>query len=137
MPSLLRAHAYVRTEAPPEPWTPEADDTTLVPLVGEMLAAALARGTELADVTLSFANVVVEPDPDDPGPMPTGDHVAVSVLGGGDWSPERTWRPGDGGAPFVSPDLHAAAERAGAVFGYTRQLPDGGGGVVVWFRRAG
>jgi len=136
--ALLRAHAFLRTEAPPEPWTPDADDATFVPLLGEMIGAALASGNELSDLTLSFANLVVSSD-DDPEapPMPEGELVGITVRGGGRWEPERTWRP-DAGAdppPFVSPSLEAAAARAGAVFGYTRSQPDGGA-VVVWFRRA-
>ncbi len=58
--SVRRAHAFLRTEAPPEPWQMDADET-FFPLLGEMIAAGLARGNELGDITLSFANVRVKP----------------------------------------------------------------------------
>lgn len=139
MPSVLRAHAFMRTEGPPEPWTPEADDETFFGLLGEMIVAGLARENELADLTLSAANVVVEPDPadDEPASMPVGDLVSFGVSGAGDWTPERIWRPEAGSLPppFVTGDLEAAAVRAGAVYGYTRATGEGGA-VVVWFRRA-
>ena len=57
---VLNAHGFMRTEAPPEPWQPEADDETFFRLLGEMIAAGLARGTDLPDLTLSFSNVVIE-----------------------------------------------------------------------------
>ena len=134
--SLLRAHSFMRTEAPPEPWTPDVDDEDLVRLLGEMIAAALACGTALPDLTFAIANVVAEDDEDPDATAPTGEFVAVSVTGAGERLPERTWRPGGGTPedPFVSADLETAAERAGAVFGYSRHI-DGVGTVVVWFRR--
>jgi hypothetical protein len=136
--AVLRAHAFVRTEAPPEPWSPDAEDEPFVRVLGEMLGAAQAAGADLSNLTLSFSNVVVEPDDDDDEPMsmPVGDLVAVTVRVAGPWDrPERTWRPGPAPSPFVSRDLASAAERAGAVYGYTRTLADGGA-VTVWFRRA-
>jgi hypothetical protein len=136
---MLRAHAFMRTEAPPEPWTPEADDETFLGLLAEMIVAGLVRGNDLTELTLSAANVVVEQDPadDEAQSTPPGEFVAFIVSGGGEWTPERTWSP-DRGAnppPFVTDDLEAAAVRAGAAYGYTRAT-DGGGAVVVWFRRA-
>ena len=82
--SVLRAHAYLHTEAPPEPWQPDADDSTFFQLL-----AGLTRGNELGNLTLSFANVSIETPAADP--MPEGDHVAVTIRSRGDWSPERTW----------------------------------------------
>ena len=38
--AVLRAHAFLRTEAPPEPWTPDADDETFVPLLGDIVTDA-------------------------------------------------------------------------------------------------
>ena len=134
--SLLRAHSFMRTEAPPEPWTPDVDDEDLVQLLGEMIVAGIARGGELADLMLSVANVVVEDDHDPDATLPRGELVAVSVSGPGRWRPEQTWRPGEAARsdPFVTADLEAAAERAGAVFAYTRDT-GGAGAVVMWFRR--
>ena len=128
----------MRTESPPEPWTPEADDETFVRLIGELIVAGLARGNELPELTLSVANVVVEDTSrDEEDHVPRGEYVAFSVRGGGDWTPERTWQPEAGAtpSPFVSRDLEWAAELAGARFGYTRAIAEGGA-VVVWFRRA-
>jgi len=50
---VLRAHSYIRTEAPPEPWQPDADDETFFGLLGEMIVLGLSRGNELGDLTLS------------------------------------------------------------------------------------
>ena len=140
VPSLLRAHASIRTEAPPEPWTPAGDHDALARLIEEMIAAGLARGHAPGDLTLSFSNVIADREDEEDGEdddMPAGALVAVSVRGPGDWLPERTWRPSTGAVPppFVDAALEAAADRAGAVFGYTRDLGDGGA-VVVWFARA-
>ena len=130
---VLRAHSYMRTEAPPEPWQPDADDETFFGLLGEMIVLGLTRGSELDDLTLSFANVTVEPSA--AGPMPVGDHVAVTIRGPGDWTPERTWQAGEPGSvhPFVTPDLEAAATRAGAVFGYVRQTAPDEGSITMLF----
>lgn len=53
---LLRAHAHVRIEQPPVLWEAEAQDVALARLLGEMIAAALARGTPLSEVVLNVAN---------------------------------------------------------------------------------
>lgn len=133
---VLRAHAFMRTEAPPEVWQPDTDDETFFHLLGEMIAAGLVRGSDLANLTLSFSNLVVETSA--AGPMPVGEHVAVTVRGAGDWTPEGTWDRGHGASPrpFVSPDLETAAEASDAVFGYTRQTTSTDGSVTVLFRRA-
>jgi hypothetical protein len=133
---VLRAHAFMRTEAPPETWQPEADDESFFRVLGEIIAAGLARGNELADLTLSFSNMVVEDSA--AGSMPVGEHVAMTVRGAGDWSPEGTWARGRGASPspFVSSELEAAVEASDAVFGYTRQTGPTGGSITVLFARA-
>lgn len=133
---MLRAHAFMRTEAPPEIWQPEADDETFFRLLGEMIAAGLARENELDDLTLSFSNMVVEDSA--ARSIPVGDHVAMTVRGAGDWSPEGTWARGRGASPspFVSSDLEAAAEASDTVFGYTRQTGPTDGSITVLLARA-
>jgi hypothetical protein len=133
---VLRAHAYLRTEAPPEPWEPDADEETFFRLLGEMIVAGLSRGNELGDVTLSFANVSVEPAAADP--MPAGDHVAMTIRASGDWTPERTWdrRRGASPAPFFTNDLEAAISASDSVFGYVRQTDPDEGSITVLFPRA-
>lgn len=126
----------MRTEAPPEIWQPEADDETFFRLLGEMIAAGLARENELDDLTLSFSNMVVEDSA--ARSIPVGDHVAMTVRGAGDWSPEGTWARGRGASPspFVSSDLEAAAEASDTVFGYTRQTGPTDGSITVLLARA-
>jgi len=51
---LLRAHAFMRVERPPELWEAAAEDTTLVPLLGEMIAARLAAAGARYAYTRSF-----------------------------------------------------------------------------------
>jgi hypothetical protein len=135
---LLRAHGFMPVEQPPELWDVDAEDTTLVPMLGEMIAAGLTRGNDLGALTLAANNVTVEPDPDadEPvlAPVP-GDYVAITIRGAGDWTPEATWRPtSPGSSTLLNPDLDAAAHRAGAVFAYTRQIGDEGS-VTVYFPR--
>ena len=129
---LLRAHAFLRVERPPTLWAPEAELESFVRLLGEMIAAGLARnGGALPEVTLNVANVTVEESRE--SSVPVGEFVAVSILAAGDWSPEATW-PADGSS-FVSADLDAAAAHAGAAYGYTRVLAGGNGSVTFFFRR--
>jgi hypothetical protein len=46
----LRAHSYLRVERPFTLWDADVEDVALIRLTGEMLAAALARGTRTAGV---------------------------------------------------------------------------------------
>jgi hypothetical protein len=128
----LRAHSYLRVERPFTLWDADVDDVALVRLTGEMLAAALARGTDLADIVLRASNVTVT---DDDSPIGAGDHVALTVVGAGDWSPEVSWTPDRTDLVMVSDDLTAAARTAGVRWGYTRML-DGEGSVTVLFPRS-
>jgi hypothetical protein len=121
---LLNAHAFLVVERPPEVWEVDGDDEPVVRMLGEMIAAALVRGTPLERVVLRAANVVVEVG-SAMGP-PGGAYVALSIMGPGDWLPEIHWRPDqDGAAVLVSPDLDAAARAAGARYGYTRSGAEG------------
>jgi hypothetical protein len=125
---LLRAHAFLQVERPPELWVPAAELEPFARVLGELIAAALARnGKVLEDVTLNVSNVVVEPEA--AGLIPVGEHFAVTVGGAGDWMPETKW------PELVNADLAAAAAAAGAVSGYSRAL-DGGGSVTVFFPRS-
>jgi hypothetical protein len=136
MRAVVRAHAFLRTECPPEPWQPLADDGSFFRLLGEMIVAGLMRnGGALGELTLNVSNVTVEPDPE--SPVPAGDFVALTIRGAGDWRPELHWSPA-GDALLVSPDLDAAARAAGVAYGYTRSLRygDGAGAVTVFLRRA-
>lgn len=134
--SMLRAHSYMRTQRPPDAWDLEADDQTFFGLLGEMIVAGMHRGNELSELTLSVANVTVLPGAD--GPIPAGNHVALSVVGRGDWTPERTWSRDAGASPppFVTPDLEAAAHRSDATYGYTRQTSDEEGSITLVFPAA-
>jgi hypothetical protein len=130
---VLNAHAFLRVERPPELWAPRAELEPFVRLLGELIAAALARnGGQLSEVTLNVANVVAEPAA--AGAVPAGEFVAVTARGRGDWSPQVTWRP-SADAQLVGPDLDAAAAAAGAVYGYSRVLAAGEGSVTVFFAR--
>jgi hypothetical protein len=138
----LLSAAYLRVERPPELWEADVDDAALVRVLGEMNAAALARGTVLGEVVLRVDNVTVETPDDrcgDPEDQPRpGDYVALTVLGGqGDWGPEVSWRPGAAGDPAgVNDDLDRAAAAAGISFAYVRSSGTGGS-VTVFLRRAG
>jgi hypothetical protein len=118
-------------ERPPEIWEAVTEDVTFIPLLGEMIAAALAggmaEGLPLADLTLNVSNVVVEPSPDDEG-EPTwvepGDYVAVTVSGATDLGPDSVWRPGaPPGAAEILGRLDQPLLTAGGRFAYVRRLP--------------
>jgi hypothetical protein len=117
---FLDAHSDLRVERPPELWEADVDEGALVRLLGEMIAAALARGSARGEIVLRVNNVTVEPPDDQCGgaadePFP-GDYVALTVVGGrGDWRPEVSWRPGAAGdPPGVKADLDRAAAAPGS-----------------------
>jgi hypothetical protein len=131
--ALLAAHAFLHVERPPELWQPASGLEAFIRLLGELIAAGLVRnGQDLGGLTLNVANVTVPAEAADP--IPAGDFVAVTIRGAGDWSPEASWPRGDG---FVSADLPGAAAAAGAAYGYSRVLADGGGSVTVLVPRTG
>lgn len=134
---LLRSHAFMRVERPPQLWEADAEDTTLVPLLGEMIAARLALGGRLEDLTLNASNVVVGEDDfgDDRSTSPApGEYVALTVLGEGAPEDDGTWTPGraaPAGTLARFPDRLAAA---GVRFAYTRSF-DGKGTITVFLAR--
>jgi hypothetical protein len=133
---LLNAHAFLRVERPPELWAPQAELEPFIRLLGEMIAAALARnGQKLEEVTLNVSNVTVEPEA--AGHVPEGHFVAITVRSRGDWSPEEAWHPAENPeeASLVSGDLLSAAVAAGASYAYTRVSGDDEGSVTIFFRR--
>lgn len=126
----LRAHSYLRVERPFTLWHAEVDDVALIRLTGELLAAALSRGTELGDIVLRASNVTIDGDD---SPSPAGDYVALTVEGAGNWSPEVSWTP-DTDVVLVNPDVTAAARTAEVRWGYTRSF-NGAGSVTILFDR--
>jgi hypothetical protein len=117
----LNAHAFLRVERPHELWEADAQDEPVLRMLGEMIAAALARGAELSAVVLRANNVTVESDEGDRAPA-VGDYVVLSVLAEGDWLPECVWSPNAASsATLVNTDLDAAAHGAGVRYAYTRQ----------------
>ena len=128
----LRAHSYLRVERPFTLWHADVDDVALIRLTGELLASTLARGTALPDVVLRANNVTVT---DDQGVLPVGDHVAITVEGVGDWSPEVSWTPDRTEIVLLSTDVTAAARAAGVLWAYTRAF-ESGGSITVLFSRS-
>ena len=130
----LNAHAFLRVERPPTLWEADADDEPLLRMLGEMIAAGLARGAELSAIVLRANNVTVESHEEERPPA-VGDYVVLSVLAEGDWLPEYIWSPNAaGGATLVNADLDAAARGAGVRYAYTRQENDIGS-VTVFLPR--
>jgi len=131
--ALLRAHAYMNVERPPEIWQADTEDTRFVPLLGEMIAAGLSTGASLAELTLNVSNVVVEEAPDEEASPPVaGEYVAVTVSGRRDFGPDATW-PGRG----VSGLLRRLEDRlkiAGVRYAYIRSLAPGGS-ITVFLSR--
>ena len=133
---LLRSHGFMRVERPPQMWEADTRDEDFLRVLGEMIALGLGRGNELAELTLSVANVTAVPDEDDEhGWIPPGDYVAVSVRGGGSWDDDR-WRAGQGPTDGLLCNVGPAADRAGAVYAYVRDLVSGGSVTTLFPRLA-
>jgi len=135
---ILRAHAYMKVEQPPELWEADTEDSRFLALLGEVIAAALSRGTPLGELILNASNVVVQPpeDGEEPGVPQPAEYVAITVRGRTDFGREDTWHPSAPlGAGLLS-DLHLRLEAAGARFAYIRRTPPEGS-LTVFFSRLG
>lgn len=137
--ALLRAHGFMNVERPPDVWEGDTDDVRFIPLLGEMIAAALSHGGQLEELTLNASNVVVPPDPDlDPadasGPPP-GEYVAVTVSGETNLGPDSAWRPG-GAASGLLGRIEERLVTAGVRYAYVRSAPPNGS-VTVFLSRVG
>ncbi|MGA9160901.1 MAG: hypothetical protein WB297_08580 [Actinomycetota bacterium] len=120
--ALLREHAFMKVEPPPQMWSPRTDDEPFILMLGEMIALGRGRGIELEDLTLNVSNVTVEPDDDEEGPIPEGDYVAITVHGAGTWE-DDSWRAGQGPTTTgLLCTVGPAADAAGAVYAYARDL---------------
>jgi hypothetical protein len=134
--ALLRAHSFMKVERPPELWEADAEDVTLIPLLGEMIAAALSHGVPLESLTLNASNVVMEPDDDgddDFYPRP-GEYVALTVSGEVDIGPDATWNPESSSVAGLLGRLGDRLATAGARFAYIRRIPPDGS-ITVYFGR--
>jgi hypothetical protein len=132
---LVRAHAFLRIERPPEIWEADTDDTRFVPLLGEMIAAGLAGGAPLRELTLNVANIEsAGPEHEDGGDLhaPAGRFVGVTISGRIDIGPDHVWQPSrPPAAECLLGRLHPRLVDAGARFAYVRRLP-GAGSVTVF-----
>jgi hypothetical protein len=135
---ILRAHGYMQVEHPPALWEADTEDARFLPLLGEIIAAALGSGTPLGTLTLAASNVVVEQpeDSDDPMIPQPAEYVAVTVRGPCDLGPDDTWHPAVPSQHGLLARLHARLEAAGARFAYVRRTPPEGS-ITVFFRRVG
>lgn len=133
--ALLRAHAFMKVERPPLLWSPDTEDEPFLRMLGEMIALGLGRGIELEDLTLNVSNVTVEPD-DEGEWIPEGDYVAITVRGAGVWE-EDVWRAGQGPTTGLLCNVGPAADTAGAVFAYVRNLGSEGSVTALLPRLAG
>ncbi len=131
----LRAQTSLKVERPPTLWEAETEVEPFLALLGEMIALGLRRGNELADLTLNVSNVAVERDEDDEEVewIPDGEYVAINVRGAGAWD-DDTWRAGQGPTAGSLSNVGPAADAAGAVYAYTRDLVSEGS-VTVFLPR--
>jgi hypothetical protein len=130
---IVRAHEFMHTERPEVLWEADTQDEVFIRLLGEMIAFALQRSSDVSTLTLNVANVVIHPEAARPG-LVLGDYLAVTVRGPGAGTPELVWVPN---APLTfGPfgDLDHAALKSQAVWVYSRNLGDMGS-ITAFFRR--
>jgi hypothetical protein len=134
--AILRAHGYMKVERPPALWEADTEDTRFLPLLGEIIAAALGGGTPLGELTLAASNVVVEQPEDSDEPMipQPAEYVAITVRGPCDLGQDDTWHPAAPCQRGLLSRLHARLEVAGARFAYVRRTPPEGSITVFFFR---
>lgn len=129
----------MQTQAPPELWEAATEDVDFLPLLGEMIVAALRPGNELSALTLAAANVVVPPyaaeEGHDASPRP-GDYVAVSLSGPGPWSADWSWPPASGILPAAIPVPPERLIAARVRYAYGRAL-GASSSVTVFLDRQG
>jgi hypothetical protein len=120
----LRAHAFMRVERPPELWEADTEEEPFLRMLGELIVVGLNRGNELGDLVLAASNVTVEAEGDDEERMwlEPGDYLALTIRGAGDWAAEDVWRSGQGPTRGLLSAVGPAADEAGAVYVYTRNL---------------
>ena len=135
--ALLRAHAFMRVERPPELWQVDVDDEPFIRMLGEMIVVGLLHHDVLAELTLNASNVTVGDDgPDGVAP---GDYVGITVRGPGAWERDQAWTPSSS-EPLWSADLDAAVRAASVAFAYLRRPDPDEGSITVFIprsRRAG
>jgi hypothetical protein len=131
--AYLTAHGFMRVERPPQLWEADTDEVAFLEMTGEMIAAALGRGNELSDLVLGASNVAVEADAAT-DQLPAGEYVALTIRGGGDWSPEMVWTPASARSSNWTCNVERAAPRACAEYAYVRTHPEGGS-LTVFLRR--
>lgn len=135
---ILRAHAYMKVERPPDLWEADTEDSRFLALLGEIIAAALSSGAALGQLTLSASNIVVEPPEDgEAGMFPQpAEYVAITVRGPTDFGPDDTWHPSAPHRPGLLFRLRHRLEVAGARFAYIRRIPPDGSFTVFLIRLA-
>jgi hypothetical protein len=137
--ALLRAHGFMKVERPPEIWEADTEDTRLVPLLGEMIAAALAGGGDLPSLTLNASNVSVDraddPDAAEGSGPPAGEFVALTISGTTDLGPDGAWNPGRRPGVALLDRLADRLAVAGARYAYVRRTPPTGS-ITVFLARA-
>ena len=131
--ALLNAHAFMRVERPPLLWQVDVLDEPFIRMLGELIVVGLLHHDVLAELTLNASNVSGEGEP--PEGVPAGDHVAITILGPGDWEQDAVWTPAST-EPLWSADVDAALRAASASFAYLRTLGEDGGSITAWFPRA-
>jgi len=128
--AILDAHRFMKVQRPPELWEGDTSEARFVPLLGDMIAAALAGGAELAALTLNASNVVVQADQDaedwDAWAPAAGEYVAVTIGGNADFGPDARWTPSGFAGSDLLERLHRRLSDAGAAFAYVRRIPPRG-----------
>jgi len=131
--ALMNEHAFMSVERQQSLWEVNVDDEPFIRMLGEMIVVGILHHDVLAELTLNASNVTVGDDgPDGVG---SGDYVAISIKGPGEWEEDARWTPAST-EPFWSPDLDAAVRAASASFAYRRRLGDDEVSITVFVPRS-
>jgi hypothetical protein len=126
----------MKVQRPSELWEADTEDSRFLPLLGEIIAAALGSGAALGELTLNASNIVVEPPEDGEAatlPEPA-EYVAITVRGPTDFGPDDTWHPSGPHQRGLLLRLHHRLAAAGARFAYIRRIPPDGSFTVFLSR---
>jgi hypothetical protein len=131
--NILLDFEFLRLERPPLLWGADTDEVACRRLLDQLIALGWPGHDEPSGLSLNLSNVTVPEDSADER-LATGNYVAVTLRGPGEWGPETVWWPGATLVGGVLPKLEESLGQASGRFAYTRNLGSDRA-VTVFFSR--